>query len=420
MQHKWFNMILTIVGLYATCVYNAVPICAQSFEFGGKRKKETIKFTQVKNLIIIPVYINEKGPYNFLLDTGVGQMIITDTTFAKDLSLVNSRTVKVQGYGLGEGIEALLTRNIKARVGHAVINNIPTAVFKNDVFNLSSYLGIKIHGILGYYFFNSFIVRVNYVGQQISFYQHGSVIKHKGIALPMKIVNAKPYIHAVVNMPNLINTNINLLVDNGSSHSLMMESIDNKPIPLPRHTIPANLGVGINGEIKGAMGRVDSLKIHDLKFAAMLAGFPEFSEERNLNDGIQRNGTLGAEILRHFLVTFDYLHELLYLKRRSPYQRKTEHDMSGMEIYIDNETVAEKKQAVEGYYVGRIEKGSPAELSGIQAGDQLRSIDFRSISTYSLNDLTELLKERDGKQLIIELQRKKEMVIVILRLKRRI
>jgi C-terminal processing protease CtpA/Prc len=168
------------------------------------------------------------------------------------------------------------------------------------------------------------------------------------------------------------------------------------------------------------MGRVDSLKILDLKFAEMLAGFPEFSEERNLNDRIQRNGTLGAEILRHFLVTFDYLHELLYLKRRSRYQRKTEHDMSGMEIYIDNETVAGKKQAVERYYVGRIEKGSPAELSGMQAGDQIRSIDFRSISTYSLNDLNELLKERDGKQLIIELQRKKEMVIVILRLKRRI
>lgn len=413
-------MILTIVALYANYAYSAAPLYAQSFEFEGKRKQESIKFIQVKNLIVIPVYINEKGPYNFLLDTGVGQMIITDTTFAKDLNLVNAKTVKVQGYGLGEGIEALLTRNITARVGHAVIHYIPTAVFKNDVFNLSSYLGLKIYGILGYYFYNSFVVRVNYASEQITYYKHGSAVKHKGTVLPMKIINAKPYVQAVVDMPNMSNTNINLLVDNGSSHPLMMESLNNKPIPLPKLTIPANLGVGINGEIKGAMGRVDSLKIQDLKFPDMLAGFPEFSEERNVNDGIQRNGTLGAEILRHFLVTFDYLHESLYLKKRNSYQRRTEHDMSGMEIYIDNEPIAGKTKPVERYYIGRIEKGSPAEFAGIKPGDMISSIDFRSIYTYSLNDLTELLRERDGRQLILELQRKKETIIVILRLKRRI
>jgi hypothetical protein len=347
-------------------------------------------------------------------------MIITDTTFAKDLNLLNAKTVKVQGYGLGEGIEALLTRNITARVGHAVIHNIPTAVFKNDVFNLSSYLGIKIHGILGYYFYNSFVVKINYASEQITFYKHGFAIRHKGTALPMKIINAKPYVQAVVDMGNMNNTTINLLVDNGSSHPLMLESLNNKPIPLPKVTIPANLGVGINGEIKGAMGRVDSLKIKDLKFGQMLAGFPEFSEERNFNDGIQRNGTLGAEILKHFLVTFDYINESLYLKKRNSYQRRTEHDMSGMEIYIDNEPTVGKKRSVERYYIGRIEKGSPAELSGIKPGDMINSIDFRSIYTYSLNDLTEILRERDGRQLILELQRNKETIIVILRLKRRI
>jgi hypothetical protein len=420
MKCRWFNMKLTIFLVYVFCVYLTLPCYGQKFQFTGKRVKETIKFIQVKNLIIIPVFINEKGPYNFLLDTGVGQMIITDTTFIKQLDLTNAKSLIVQGYGVGEGTEALLFRNITARVGHATIDKIPTAIFKTDVFNLSSYLGVKIHGILGYYFFNSLIVRINYSSNQLTYYDHRSRIVKKGNMMQMKIINAKPYITATLAMSGSKRQTIELLVDNGSSHALMMESLNEQSFPLPPLTIPANLGVGINGEIHGAMGRVDSLWIADFKFSQMLAGFPEYSTERNSQDGSQRNGTLGAEILKHFLVTFDYLNNALYLKKRSNYSKKSDHDMSGMEIYIDFDSEDDIKSRMDSFFIGRIEPASPAELAGILPGDKIISIDFRSMDNYTLNDLTELLKERDGKQLVLEIARKSERFYTILRLKRRI
>lgn len=404
-----------MINIYFTC-----PAHAQKFQFEGEKNRETIKFIQIKNLIIIPVFINGKGPYNFLLDTGVGQMIITDTTFIKDLNLKNAKVFKIQGYGLGEGIEAALTRNITAAVGKATIKNIPTAVFKTDIFDLSSYLGIRIDGILGYYFFNSFVVRVNYSSNEITYYNHEANIKRKGVRLPIKIINAKPYIDARISIKDTIDTTVQLLVDNGSSHPLMMESLKNMAFPLPKTTIPANLGVGINGEIKGSMGRVDLLKIRDFSFRQILSGFPDFSVQRTEQAETSRNGTLGAEVLKHFLVTFDYKNEALYLKKKGSFKGKSDHDMSGMEIYIDHDILLDGKNPVDRYYIGRIEPGSPAEEIGITAGDQINSIDFRSMRTFTLNELTELLRERDGKQLVIEIERKTKRFFVVLTLKRRI
>ncbi|WP_160292126.1 retropepsin-like aspartic protease [Pedobacter lusitanus] len=402
------SIILIVLSLYFP-----LSVQAQTFQFSGNRQKQTISFTLVKNLIIIPVYVNEKGPYNFLLDTGVAQMIITDTTFLADLDLKNAQTVKVQGYGLGDNIEAVLTRNITARVGKATINNIPTAIFKKDIFDLSSYLGIKIYGILGHYFFNSFIVKINYSGNRLTFYNPDTKIEPKGTKIPIQITNGKPYINTQIETATLGKIDVELLIDNGSSHPLMMESLQDKPFPLPPTVIPANLGVGINGIINGNMGRIADLKLGTYNFTDVLTGFPDFNIERSTLEGKSRNGSLGSDILRHFLVTFDYQSGFLYLKKTNNRIPVFEHDMSGLEVYV----IQGMKDR---FYIGRIESGSPGELAGLQANDEITAINFSSVQHFTLNDLTELLKEHDGKQILIEILRGYDKHIYILKLKKRI
>ena len=405
--------ILFIALLCCACIHISIPVYAQSFKFDGKRKRDVINFIQIKNLIVIPVFINNKGPYNFLLDTGVGQMIITDTAFLKVLNVKKFQTYQIQGYGLGTEIEAILTRNITARVGRSEIKNIPTAIFKEDIFDLSSYLGIKIHGILGYYFFQSFVVRINYSSNKISYFTHDSKINVKGSKIPLKVINAKPYIKAKISIDSMTKREVTLLVDNGSSHPLLLESINDSPFPLPVHTIPANLGVGINGEINGSMGRLHSFQVNNFVFNSILAGFPVYNSARTDLEGTPRNGSLGAEVLKHFLVTFDYQNEALYLKKSNAFKKKFEHDMSGLEIYV-------LKQPKNRYYISRVEPGSPADSVGLTPGDEILSVDFRSIDNYSLNELTELFRERDNRQMLIEVIHQNERRMVVLKLKRRV
>jgi len=406
---------LFLITVVLTTLYVNFPdrLYAQSFEFSGGRKKQTISFTMVKNLIVIPVYINGKGPYNFLLDTGVAQMIITDTTFLANLDIKNTKTVKVQGYGFGDNIEAVLTRNITAKVGKATIKNIPTAIFKKDIFDLSSYLGIKIYGILGYYFFNSFVVKINYSGNRLTFYSPEARTERKGTRLPIQITGGKPYLSTQIETAAQGKIDVELLIDNGSSHPLMMESLQDKSFPLPEKIIPANLGVGINGIINGSMGRISMLKLGAYSFNEVLTGFPDYNTERSTIEGRPRNGSLGSDILRHFLVTFDYPNESLYLKRTNHTPPRFEHDMSGLEVYVIQGTK-------DRFYIGRIESGSPGEETGLQPDDEIIAVNFNAVQHYSLNDLTELLKEHDGKQIIMEIRRGYDKHIYLLKLKKRI
>lgn len=413
MQRRQLKLTLLIAVIYLVAIHITNPLYAQQFKLDGGRKKASVNFISVKNLIVIPVSINGKGPYNFLLDTGVAQMIITDTTFLKDLDPTYFKNVQIQGYGFGKEIEAVLTRDISARIGRASIDRIFTAIFKEDVFDLSSYLGIRISGIIGYQFFNSFVVKVNYFTKKITFYDPLTLVKKKGTKIPLRIINAKPYMDAEITMDSAQKVSVELLIDNGSSHPLMLESMNNQPFPLPPVTIPANLGVGINGQISGHMGRISALNIGDFTFNNVLSGFPEYKQERTNLEGSLRNGSLGAEVLRHFLVTFDYPGEAMYLKQTNNFKKRFEHDMSGMEIYVHS-------NPTERYYISRVETGSPAEEVGLQENDEIIAINFRAAQSYSLNDLNELLMEQDGKQILIEIMRKEQRRIVLLKLKRRI
>ena len=408
------HIIFTVIDIFFLSILYPSAGNSQTFQFEGNRTKQTISFKIAQNLIIIPVYIDGKGPYNFLLDTGVGQMIITDTSFLRNYNIKKFQKVKVQGYGLGESIEAILTRDLEIRVGKATISHMPAAIFTQDIFNLSNYLGVRIYGILGYYFFNSFLVKINYSRNSLTMYKPGSTVKIKGKKIPIEIRNTKPYITAELQTKGLGNINLDMLIDNGSSHPMTLETFEKNPFPLPENKISANLGVGINGIINGSIGRVDKIKIGDFEFNNVLVGFPEFNKKIALMEGNNRNGSIGADILKHFTVTFDYLNGFIYLKKNYTTDPTFEHDMSGLEVYVI------EKNKTDRYFIGRIESGSPGEEAGLKTDDEIAGIDFRPAQAYKLSDLTELFKSNDGRKMILEIIRGKERFLMFLQLKRRI
>lgn len=67
----------------------------QEFLFKRNRQKQSISFKCIKNLMVIPVYVNGKGPYDFVLDTGVGPMIITDPSIIDSLNFSKLRKIKI-------------------------------------------------------------------------------------------------------------------------------------------------------------------------------------------------------------------------------------------------------------------------------------------------------------------------------------
>jgi hypothetical protein len=350
-----------IVGLTAVILicFVLAPAFGQEFVFKGSRKKNSVPFSLIKNLVIVPIYINGTGPFNFILDTGVSPLIITDASIIDSLGLKYLRATKIIGLGKGPEIDALITTEMSVDIGKAKIQHIPAAIFKEDLLGLSNYVGMKIHGLLGYYFFNSFIVGINYTSRSLSFSLPDHKTKIRGEKIPFKLIFNKPYVLVKTEVPGSGMNYISVLVDNGAGHALSLERWEGEPIPLPKEIIDANLGNGLSGPISGKVGRLSSVSIGSFTFKNVIGSFPIYDDAAAKALIVSRNGNLGAEILNRFNMIFDYKNCNMYLSKNKFFQQPFDHDMSGLEVYADE--VHNKR-----FFVMRIEPGSPGEESGLE------------------------------------------------------
>jgi hypothetical protein len=388
------------------------PLLAQDFKFKGGRKKDVVDFKLVKNLIIIPVYINNKGPFNFILDTGVSPMLVTDPTILDASDLKEIRTIRLVGLGKGNDVEAYASNSLQVSIGKATMQNIPAAILKKDIFNLSNFLGLHIHGLIGYYFVNSFLVQIKYASQRLKFYAHDQKVKIKGEPIDISLIFNKPYLNARILLPQLGEIGTRLLMDSGASNGISLESYQGGKFPEPKKSVPANLGMGFSGLISGNIGRVSSVQIGSFKIKDVIASYPDYEDGGAKTTETRRNGSIGADLLRHFDLTMDYSHKKIYLKPNSNFRLPFEHDMSGLEIYVEE---GKSKR----FYVARIEPNSPGTAAGMRVGDEIISINFKSVGTLDLEGIESLLKAGDGRSIFIEIFRTESLYKVIT-LKKRI
>ncbi|MCX2573803.1 aspartyl protease family protein [Pedobacter sandarakinus] len=398
--------------IYLVLCLSFSEVHAQDFEFPGKRKKQSLQFKCIKNLIIIPMLVNGKGPYDFVLDTGVGPLIITEPSIIDSLNFAQMRKITLTGLGV-ENVEAFVSQNVNVQIGRAKIKYIPTAILKEDLFNLSGHLGVKIYGLIGFDFFNSFLVDIRYSENRLLFTSMETKIKYRGKKIPIFLEKQKPYVEAIVMLNDSSRIKTRLLMDTGASHALSMEMFDGGAFPLPAQKIKANLGMSISGQIKGYIGRVAQFYLGDYHFKEVVSGFPEYETISKKIDLTARNGNLGAEILRKFDVQLNYQEGFMYLKPNVNIKKPFQHDMVGMVVFLDQN---EYKRVI----VGEVDENSPAEKAGIRSQDEIIAIDFKPVSFYSLNDINEMFKSRPDRTIIFEIYRDDQVFFKIVRLEKRI
>lgn len=397
----------------AVVVFWMMPLLAfpQYFEFINGRHQQTISFKLIRNLVVIPLYINGQGPFNFILDTGVSPIIVIDTALRENLGEHLLRNIKISGYGGFDSIDAYLGHTT-VKVGQTQMNNMPTVFLKDNILSLSGYMGTKIHGLLGYYFFNSFIVKIDYTNKTL---KYSSYLKKrrkiKGEKISFELIENKPYISLIIEQHPLPPTHIKALVDCGANHTLSLESFQNKQFPLPEHSIEANLGIGLTREVKGRIGRVSSLKMGGHLFKDVLCSYPLYNIDSLENK--QRNANIGAEILSRFNVTYDYRNLCMYVKKNHRFHRPFEHDMSGLELYYEPSTPTRT-------LISRIDPESPAQLADLQENDEIISINFKNTRYYTPDEIGEILKAKKGYFVILEVRRNNAYITTVLKLKKRI
>ncbi|MDQ3290935.1 MAG: aspartyl protease family protein [Bacteroidota bacterium] len=378
-------------------------------------KRSIVTFEMHRNLIVVPVYINDKGPFNFILDTGVGVTLITEPSLKDSLQLKNGVNISIAGMGSDADLKAFIASGIKMKLGQATANFLQVAVLSEDVFNLSSYVGIPIYGILGYQFFNSFAVQIKYSELRViaQNFDDFKVRKSHGTPIPITIEGQKPYVTTVAQLDGPQKIQIKLIIDTGAGHALSLEQESNAAIKVPSPSITAQLGKGLSGTINGQLGRIKSFSLKHFNLTNVLTSFPNYQDVGAKVYLVPRNGNVGNELLKRFDIVFDYRKQLMYMRPNRYFRDPFEHDMCGLDLIASGKDYQR-------YIVNFVEPDSPAAEAGILPGDEVVSLNMMAASAMTMSKIDRLFHLKPGYNILLGIQRGEQRIYTVITLKRKI
>ncbi|WP_051959759.1 PDZ domain-containing protein [Sphingobacterium sp. ML3W] len=392
-----------------------------------KNKKLSFPFVFVHNLVIVPVEVNG-FMMNFLLDTGVKETMI----FGKSLAEIDSTIFKnkFQGLGRNDGIDGVLAINNQVRIAKKMVDNDhPIYILENAQIDISSRIGIEVNGILGSRFFTDHRIAFDFIKKRITIFPNDNKIKSlaKMEVLPVEIIGSRPYIAVVVQQDEELIAG-KALIDMGNSDAILLlkERMPNYQVRSP--FIADYIGQGFNGEIYGLRNRIKALRMGPFEMSYPLVAYPELQSMQNAKIVNERIGSVGNELLRRFKIIFDYPNKRIYLSKNKNFNKYYYLNMSGLEIIHDG--VKWEKQEIpvtlekDGskeinfdnkvqfkfvlkpqFKIDMVRSESPAELSGLMKGDLILTINGKTATSFSLEEITNLLKSEEGKEILLKIER---------------
>lgn len=407
-RYTYYSYFALLLGILCT-----LQTKAQYFDITGGKKRVGIPFKLIRNLVIVQLRINNKGPFNFVMDTGVGSMVITDPELIDSINLSTKRSIKLYGLG-GQDYDAFVIPHIQVDMPNISSFLMQAALLKNDPFGLSGYAGMPVHGLLGYDFFNSLTVRFNFSDSTmiVSRPENMSQLR-KGVKIPITIEDKKPYLVANIKMPDGKMVASKLVIDLGAGHPLSLEHLVEQN-GMPTNFVAANLGMGLTGPVNGYISRIDEIELGKYKLKNVITSFPDISYLKTQLNTTPRDGNLGIGLLKKFTVVLDYSGKVMYIKPGPYFKQPFEHDMSGMEYYFGGDDF-------DHLIIGRVEPDSPADNVGLLPGDEITSINLKPIGKMSIEEIDDIFRSKNGRNLLLHVSHyNKSFSNIILTLKKRI
>ena len=363
---------------------------------GETADARVVPFHLVRHKILLPVSVNGSPSYDFVLDTGSPVMLLADPELAVPMKLdLGGRRLKLSGAGKGASPEASVVRGarieLEASSGTVELAGQPIYVLAQDP-GFGSYLGVDSHGIIGRSLFERFVVEIDFERSRLILHDPDAfTYRGPGEVIAIRIVGGHPHCDGVVVLPSGERRALDLVIDTGAGSALTLIEDPRRGVVAPAGAATRRIGRGLNGEIRGAFTRLPRLELGSLVLRDVVASFA--SRRSGIAPNAQAN--LGAEILRRFRVIFDYSRRRMILEPGRGFGEPFDIDMSGMVLRAEG---LELDQLI----IEQVREGSPAALVGIEAGDRLLSLDGRRMT---LEEAVELLRQRDGYQLPLILDR---------------
>jgi hypothetical protein len=137
-----------------------------------------VRFTMQRHLPIVTAYINE-NPYRFALDCGASHNLIYRDFNPNWKAIVSNPGSKTMS-GIDGKVSAVTTGELRSmQVEQMDFDNMATAFTPNNLYTKSAEDALKIDGLLGFPFFNTYKLKINYQRQELSVFKNKYSIRKK-------------------------------------------------------------------------------------------------------------------------------------------------------------------------------------------------------------------------------------------------
>jgi hypothetical protein len=160
----------------------------------------------------------------------------------------------------------------------------------------------------------------------------------------------------------------------------------------------------VGGDVAFFVSRVPQIQIGPFVIHEPVASFP--SNASGIYADPKLAGTIGAELLSRFDVTFDYAGGHMFLLQNNQFKKRFEYDMSGLRFKVNPPDYHH-------LIVTGVMKDSPASEADVQSGDVVLSVNGISTRALTLSQVESMLRipdsdcdlliERKGKQIHLRL-----------------
>lgn len=425
---NYINLVLALIF----CV--SLSTAQDNFRLINNAKKQSISFKLIHNLVVLPIEVNGRE-LNFILDSGVGKTILFNIYNKDSVQLRNVEKIKIKGLGSGDAIDAILSKGNNFRLNNISSTNQNLYVIFDDSFDLSSKLGITIHGIIGYEILKDFVVKINYGSKKITFYK-SEEYRYKNCKkctiFNLEFYKSKPYINVGVKINEFSNkiTPVKLLVDSGGSDSMWLFENSHPDLVPPKKFFIDYLGEGLSGAIYGKRSFINAIILGKFAFKNPTVSFPDSIAIVHALQFKGRNGSVGANILKRFTVTFDYQNNKMLLKKGNSFKEAFRYNMSGIELVYDGKLLVREQEFTSvslsnnvggsmmnsinldykytfkpAYKIFKVTENSPAHNAGLQENDIVIKINGEYTFNLKLDQIVEKFYQKENRKINLVIER---------------
>ncbi|MGH8290904.1 MAG: aspartyl protease family protein [Steroidobacteraceae bacterium] len=334
-------------------------------------------FTLVDNRVFLPATLNGKGPYSFLLDTGVDGWAVA-TSLAHRLAIAQGKAERITGAG---DARVTLHQLKLRRVDIAGLSFMDQPALAADFSGLDAVIGFRhFDGIAGKPVFDAYVVDLDFGRSRVRFFSPAQYSAPAGA----KVIPFELYDKAIpVVDGEIAGVKGRFLVDLGDRSSLTLFGPFWRAHHLDRVFGPgmvAITGYGLGGPVKGEVVRVPEFIMGGARVRGIVARLS--LQKAGAFNTSALAGSIGTGILKRFNVTFDYPGRRMLLQQAPGRNVPDEADRSGLWL----------GRSGSDFEVFGVVANSPAARSGLKKGDIVTAIDGVPTKRLNLFAIREELK----------------------------